>query len=297
MTTMRAVRFSTYGPPSVLRVMDIAKPVLQPCEVLVEVAASAINPSDVKFVSGVLTPTLPRTPGRDYAGTVVAGSDRWSGKSVWGNGAGFGVTRDGSHAQFVAVPEAWLSEMPGNLSLEQAAAVGVPFVTAWSALVVAGEIRSGDTVLITGASGAVGRAATQIAHWKNARVIRAGRNDDSQSSTDPFINTRTMNLPAMVAALTGNKGVSLVLDTVGGPLFEPALKSMGIPRSLRRDHERWHASRRVRPCGFLPQPSASDRGGHRKTDGRRDRRDPQRASSRLRKQRVETVASEDLATQ
>jgi NADPH:quinone reductase-like Zn-dependent oxidoreductase len=80
--------------------------------------------------------------------------------------------------------------------------VGVPFVTAWSALVVAGEIRSGDTVLITGASGAVGRTATQIAHWKNTRVIRVGRSEDSQSGTDPFINTKTMDLPAMVAALT-----------------------------------------------------------------------------------------------
>ncbi|UVK46540.1 zinc-binding dehydrogenase [Mesorhizobium sp. AR07] len=228
MTTMRAVRFSTYGPPSVLSVMEIAKPVPQPGEALVEVAASAINPSDVKFVSGVFAPTLPRTPGRDYAGSVAAGSARWAGKSVWGNGAGFGITRDGSHAQFVVVPEAWLSEMPDNLSVEQAAAVGVPFVTAWSALVVAGEIRPGDTVLITGASGAVGRAAVQIAHWKNARVIRAGRDEEPQSSTDPFINTKTMNLPAMVAALTGNKGVSLVLDAVSGPVFEPAMKSMGL---------------------------------------------------------------------
>lgn len=228
MTTMRAVRFSKYGPPSVLSVEDIARPVPQHGEVLVEVVASAINPSDVKFVSGAFTPTLPRTPGRDYTGIVVEGSARWVGKSVWGNGAGFGITRDGSHAQFVVVPEAWLSEMPGNLSADQAAAVGVPFVTAWSALVVAGEIRSGDTVLITGASGAVGRAATQIAHWKNARVIRADINEGSDSGTDPFIDTRTMDLPAMVAALTENKGVSLVLDAVGGPLFEPAMKSMGL---------------------------------------------------------------------
>jgi len=78
---------------------------------VVEVVASAINPSDVKFFSGVFTPILPRIPGRDYAGIVAEGSARWAGKSVWGNGAGFGITRDGSHAQFVAVPEAWLSEM------------------------------------------------------------------------------------------------------------------------------------------------------------------------------------------
>jgi quercetin dioxygenase-like cupin family protein len=66
MTTMRAVRFSTFGSPSVLSLQDIAKPVPQPGEALVEVAASAINPSDVKFVSGLFNPTLPRTPGHTH---------------------------------------------------------------------------------------------------------------------------------------------------------------------------------------------------------------------------------------
>ena len=222
MTTMRAIRFSTFGPPSVLSLQDIAKPVPQPGEALVEVAASAINPSDVKLVSGLFNPTLPRTPGRDYAGTVVTASPRWIGKTVWGNGAGFGIGRDGSHAEFVAMPEKWLSEMPANLSMDQAAAVGVPYVAAWSALVVAGGIRAGETVLITGASGAVGRAATQIAHWKKARVIGADINDSQDSGADLFINTRTKDLPTMVAALTDNNGVSLVLDGVGGPVFDLA---------------------------------------------------------------------------
>jgi NADPH2:quinone reductase len=201
-TTMRAVRFSRYGSPSVPGVQSIPKPDPKPGEALVEVTASAINPSDVKFVSGLFNPTLPRTPGRDYAGIVVTGSPRWAGKTVWGNGAGFGIGRDGSHAEFVAMPEEWLSEMPANLSMDQAATVGVPYVAAWSALVVGGRVRSGETVLITGASGAVGRAATQIAHWKNARVIGADINDGQDSGADLFIDTRTKDLPTMVAALT-----------------------------------------------------------------------------------------------
>jgi NADPH2:quinone reductase len=228
MSTMRAARFSTYGPPTALSVETVRRPDLQAGEALVEVAASAINPSDVKFVSGVFSPTLPRTPGRDFAGTVVTGSDRWRGKSVWGNGAGFGINRDGSHAQFVALPEDWLSEMPANLSMDEAAAVGVPFVTAWTALVAAGEIRAGETVLITGASGAVGRAATQIAHWRKARVIGADIVELPDSGADVFVNTKSKDLPTMVAALTGNLGVTLVLDAVGGPVFEPAMKSMGL---------------------------------------------------------------------
>jgi NADPH2:quinone reductase len=100
--------------------------------------------------------------------------------------------------------------------MDQAAAVGVPYVAAWSALVVAGEIRAGETVLITGASGAVGRAATQIAHRNKARVIGADINESRDSGADVFINTKIKDLPAMVAALTENKGVSLVLDAVGG---------------------------------------------------------------------------------
>jgi len=228
MSTMRAARFSTYGPPAALSVETVPRPDLQAGDALVEIAASAINPSDVKFVSGVFSPTLPRTPGRDFAGTVVAGSGRWRGKSVWGNGAGFGINRDGSHAQFVALPEDWLSEMPTNLSMDEAAAVGVPFVTAWTALVTAGEIRAGETVLITGASGAVGRAATQIAHWQKARVIGADIVERPDSGADVFINTKSKDLPTMVAALTGNLGVTLVLDAVGGPVFEPAMKSMGL---------------------------------------------------------------------
>jgi NADPH2:quinone reductase len=228
MSMMRAARFSAYGPPSTLVVESLSQPMLQAGEALVEVAASAINPSDVKFVSGVFSPTLPRTPGRDFAGTVIAGSDRWLGKSVWGNGAGFGINRDGSHAQFVAIPEDWLSEAPPNLSMDQASAVGVPFVTAWTALVTAGEIRAGETVLITGASGAVGQAAIQIAHWRKARVIGADIIERSDSGADIFVNTKSKDLPTMVAALTGNKGVTLVLDAVGGPVFEPAMKSMGL---------------------------------------------------------------------
>ena len=187
MTSMRAIQFAAYGPPSTLEVKTLTLPLRGPDEALVEVSAAAINPSDVKIVAGAFKPTLPRTPGRDFAGKVVKGSQRWLGKSVWGNGAGFGVTRDGAHAQFVSLPEAWLSEKPRSLSMEAAATVGVPFVTAWSTLVVAGEVRAGETVLIVGAAGAVGRAAIQIAHWKGARVIGADIKNDKDTGADIFL--------------------------------------------------------------------------------------------------------------
>ena len=111
---------------------------------LVELHASAINPSDVKNVAGVFTASLPRVPGRDYAGVVVAG-DGWKGKEVWGSGAGFGVSRDGTHAQIVVSSDG-LSEKPPNLSMAEASAVGVPYLTAVLALIHTADIQAGDSL-------------------------------------------------------------------------------------------------------------------------------------------------------
>jgi NADPH:quinone reductase-like Zn-dependent oxidoreductase len=111
--------------------------------------------------------------------------------------------------------------------MEQAATVGVPFMTAWTALVRTGNVQAGETVLITGAAGAVGRAATLIAHWKNARVIGADI-ADAAPAVDAYIDTRAKDLAAEVKAITAGKGVDLVLDAVGGEVFEPALKSLGL---------------------------------------------------------------------
>src|SRR6516164_2822555 len=163
MRTMKALSFAQYGPPSVLAFADLAIPEASPGkEVRVQVQASAVNPSDVKNVAGVFHASLPRVPGRDYVGTVVSGGDSWEGKEVWGTGPGFGVVRDGAHAEFVLVPIEGLSEKPARLSAVEAATVGVPYVAAWRTLVDAASIQSGETILITGVSGAVGRAATQI---------------------------------------------------------------------------------------------------------------------------------------
>ncbi|MDB5976872.1 MAG: alcohol dehydrogenase zinc-binding protein [Nevskia sp.] len=226
MTIMKALRFAKYGPPPVLSIQQLPVPDLKPGEALVELHASAINPSDVKNVAGVFKASLPRIPGRDFAGVVVAG-DGWTGKEVWGSGAGFGVSHDGTHAQYVVVSSDGLSEKPASLSMEQASAVGVPYLAAWSGLVDAANIQPGETVLITGALGAVGKAATQIAYWKKAKVIGADISDKS-SDVDAFINTRAKELPVEVKALTNGKGADLVFDAVGGPMFEPCLKSLRL---------------------------------------------------------------------
>jgi len=113
-----------------------------------------------------------------------------------------------------------------NVKAEEAAAIGVPYLAALSALEVAAKLKSGETVLVTGASGAVGRAATQIAHWKGARVIGASRSSDNPYGADAIINTIAQDLVSEAHQLTGGTGVDVVLDVVGGPLFEKCLAAL-----------------------------------------------------------------------
>ena len=225
---MKALRFSRFGPPSVLAIEEIPKPQPREGEALVQVKAAAINPSDVKNVSGHFSATtLPRVPGRDFSGIVVEGNQP-EGAEVWGTGAGLGIARDGAHAEYVAVPIEILSRKPANLSMEQAAAIGVPFTTAWAALVRAAELHAGETILIVGARGAVGQAATQIAKWKGARVVGADRGAASIPGADVVIDTSAVDLRDRVLEITDGQGVEVVFDTVGGAMFEPSLRSLRL---------------------------------------------------------------------
>lgn len=223
---MKTLRFSGFGPPSVLRIEEVAIPLPGEGETLVRVKAAGINPSDIVNVVGRFkNTTLPRTPGRDFAGIVVKGNHH-EGEEVWGSGPKLGITHDGSHAEYVVVPTETLSLKPKSLSMAQAASIGVPYITAWASVVSAAQIRAGETILIVGAAGAVGQAATQIANWKRVRVIGADTSSDPIPGSESVINTRTEDLRARVLQLTAGRGVDVVFDTVGGPMFEPALRSL-----------------------------------------------------------------------
>jgi NADPH:quinone reductase len=223
---MRSLRFTEFGPPSVLRIEELTIPEPGVGEALVQVKAAAINPSDIGDVAGRFkSTTLPRTPGRDFAGIVVKGKHP-EGSEVWGSCPQLGIARDGSHAEYVVVPEETVALKPKSLSMAQAAAIGVPYVTAWTSVVKVAQIQPGETILIVGAAGAVGRAATQIANWKQARVIGADMSSDPVPGAESTINTKTEDLRQRVLELTAGKGVDAVLDTVGGAMFEPALRSL-----------------------------------------------------------------------
>src|SRR5579883_2177359 len=98
---MRAVVLREFGKPAKLKVEEIATPEPGEGEILVAVKSAGINPSDVKNVEGAMHgTTLPRVPGRDFAGTVVRGPANVLGREVWGTGGDIGFTRDGTHAQY-----------------------------------------------------------------------------------------------------------------------------------------------------------------------------------------------------
>jgi NADPH:quinone reductase len=222
---MRALRFESYGPPSVLQFREIEAPEVKPDEVLVRVLASGVTRIDVGAVSGMLKSKLPRTPGREFGGVVVEGVRKDI--EVWGSWPEFGITRDGAHAEYVALPLAWLSEKPRNLSMTEAASIGIPFLAAYESLIKAGGIKEGDRILITGVNGLVGRAGCQIAKWKKAFIIGADITPEP-SAADVFVDLTKQDLEEEVNRLTGSAGVDLVLDGVGSDLFEPCIRSLRI---------------------------------------------------------------------
>jgi NADPH:quinone reductase-like Zn-dependent oxidoreductase len=225
---MGAVVIHASGPPAESLAVR-SEPVPEPGagEVLVEVHAAAVNPLDIANATGLLGTPLPKIPGVDFAGIVVSDGDH-VGEEVWGSGPALGMALDGNrpgtHARFVVIPETWLSRKPERLTMPEAAAVGRSHWAAWETLINMMEIIPGETILITGGGGMVGQAATAIARWRGAEVIIAGQH--RPDGAERFIDTTSGDLAEAVLELTDGRGADLVLDTVGGALFVPALRSL-----------------------------------------------------------------------
>jgi NADPH:quinone reductase len=225
---MGAVVIEGSGPPGkslAYRCEPVPEP--GPGEVLVEVHAAAVNPLDVVNAAGLLGTPLPVIPGGDYAGIVVSGGGH-AGQEVWGSGPALGMAlgtkRPGTHARFVALSEAWLSRKPERLTMTQAAAVGRSYFVAWQTVINVMGLTPGETILITGGAGMVGQAATAIARWRGAEPIIADRR--RPDGAEHFIDTSSSDIREAVLELTGGRGADLALDTVGGALFQPALRSL-----------------------------------------------------------------------
>jgi NADPH:quinone reductase len=229
---MHAIRFEAFGNPSVLKVVAMAAPAADESTALVRIMAASINPSDVKNVAGAMKQTtLPRIPGRDFAGVVEAGPAKWIGAEVWGTGGDTGFTRDGTHAELIAVPVASLRRKPDTLSFDQASTVGVNYLAAWCGIEAAG-LKAGETLLLIGAGGGVGAAAAQIARRLGARVVgadrRAPRPDTPIHAIAEKLIVGAADLPAEVRAATAGKGADVVFDLVGGVMFRSAVNSLAL---------------------------------------------------------------------
>jgi NADPH2:quinone reductase len=202
-------------------------------EVLIEIAAAAVNPSDVKAATGLMAyAVFPRTPGRDYAGVVIDGPSGWIGREVFGSSGDLGIRRDGTHATHLAVEADAVVEKPKNLSWDEAAGIGVPFVTAMEGFRRAGMPNKDETVLVMGVNGKVGQAATQIASWHGARVIGVVRRSEPYeghaNSRVDVIDASATDVATRIRELTDGKGADIVFNTVGDPYFQAAHQSLAL---------------------------------------------------------------------
>jgi NADPH:quinone reductase-like Zn-dependent oxidoreductase len=229
---MKALQFDKTGDLSALRYVEVPTPVPGTDEVLVQIKAAGLNPSDVKNVLGRFPyTTLPRIPGRDFAGIVVEGPQALIGQEVWGTGRELGFFADGSHAQFVKLPANGVALKPTHLSFAQAASLGVPYTTAWDAL-ERSRVTAGTQLLVIG-GGAVGSAALALAKIRGAQVLVAARRPEQIMDLQAQ-GYRTLQLDnpedlgAQVNAVYAG-GADVIFDTTGFwlPASVPALAAFG----------------------------------------------------------------------
>lgn len=195
-----------------------------PEEVLVDVHYAGVNPSDVRATMGAMPQAVfPRTPGRDWSGVVREGPADLLGQAVFGTGGDLGITRDGSHAARLVVPCTAVVVKPAGMSLAEAGALGVPFVTAAESFRRAGMPRPGEVVLVLAVNGKVGQAAAQIAAWRGATVIGVSRRAEPFAGPDSvpvaMIDAGAGDVAAAVRAATGGHGADIVVNTIGSPYF------------------------------------------------------------------------------
>lgn len=228
---MKALLCAEYGPLEKLAVEDMPSPTAGPGQVVVDVKAAALNFPDALMVQGLyqVKPPLPFSPGAEVAGLVKA-----VGQGVQGLKAGdrvIGFPGTGGFAEECAVAAGKIMPLPENMDFATGAALVLTYGTSLHALQDCGRLQPGETLLVLGAAGGVGAAAVEIGKAMGARVIAAASNGDKlalcrQLGADETINYSREELRQRALALTGEKGVDVVCDPVGGGYTEPALRAL-----------------------------------------------------------------------
>jgi NADPH:quinone reductase-like Zn-dependent oxidoreductase len=230
--TMRAAVLDAPGAP--FRLATIDRPVPGPGQVLVRIAASGTNPLDAKIAAGAAPHArhpLPAVLGMDLAGTVEALGEGVKhlapGDEVYGMPGGVGG-HQGSLAEYAAVDADLLALKPANLGMRESAALPLVTITAWEGLVDRAAVRSGQTVLVQGGGGGVGRMVIQIARARGALVTATG--SASSRGVIERLGARFVERsePAAdhVASLTGGRGFDIVYDTAGGAALDASFAAV-----------------------------------------------------------------------
>jgi NADPH2:quinone reductase len=232
---MRAIQICQHGTPDLLRWAEVPDPAPGPGQVSIDVHAVGVNFPDLLVVAGTyqdLFP-LPFTPGKEAAGIVNA-----VGPGVQGFRPGdrvMAVMEAGAYAEKVVVTASHCYRVPKSVRLDQAAALGVAYQTAYFALHERGMLRSGEKVLVTGASGGVGIAAVQLAKAAGAFVIATAGSADKvatvrEAGANAVLDLSTPGLTGRlreeIRAITGGRDLGLVVDQVGGDLFDASLRCL-----------------------------------------------------------------------
>jgi NADPH2:quinone reductase len=253
---MRASVITAPGELDVIELKDVPKPTVNPEEVRVAVKASAVNHTDVWIRRGV-EGEPPIITGIDVAGIVDSVGEEVSSPAVgdrvvlyWNTTycgqcefcqrgeitmcleyGGLGVHVDGGHAEYVTVPATHAIPLPVHISFEEAAALPSNFGTAWRALFSRGGVSVGDDVAVLGSSGGVGHAAVQLAHLAGASVYAITSSHQhaehlAELGATAVFSYDDPSFADVIRDRTAQRGVDVVIDSVGGELYEPAIKSL-----------------------------------------------------------------------
>jgi putative PIG3 family NAD(P)H quinone oxidoreductase len=228
---MRAVVLRSHGGPECLTIEDVPEPIVGSDEVLVEIAATALNRADLLQVMGLYPNPRPSSleiPGLEFSGTVVAVGDR---VSLWNRGDEvMAIDAGGAYAERIAVHERQLMAVPLRVGVLDAAAIPEVFLTAWDALVVQGGLTSGRWALVHAGASGVGTAGIQIAKAIGARIAvtcSAGKMQACRDlGADVVIDYGSQDFVTEVRAATGGRGVDVVLDVIGGDYVDRNLQAV-----------------------------------------------------------------------
>ncbi|HEY0107776.1 MAG TPA: zinc-binding dehydrogenase [Rhizomicrobium sp.] len=227
---MKAAVYDENGPPSVLRYDDVPDPELMPGGIVIRVEAVSIEGGDTLNRLGGALVSRPHIVGYQAAGEIVAIDKDVTGFKLGDKVVTVGFA--GSHAALRSVPARTAWKIPAGCDVRAAAAVPVPFGTAHDCLFEFGRLKAGETVLVQAGASGVGIAAIQLAKRAGARVLATASSDERLERLRPLgldhgINHRTSDVAESVMKITGNAGVDLVVDSVGGSTLQGSLSSLG----------------------------------------------------------------------